>query len=61
MLARSNKKVKDIHHAKFNGAIREDFPPIDNLCLDPQTRASFKDKLIGEILGAYAETFDLID
>lgn len=60
-LARSNKKVKDIHHVEFNGAVREDSPPIDNLCLDPQTRASVKEKLIGEILGAYAEAFDLTD
>ena len=59
-LVRSNKKVKDIHHAEFNGAVRE-VPPIDNLHPDPLTRASFKDKLIREIPGAYAETFDLID
>ncbi|KAF3972916.1 hypothetical protein CMV_003627 [Castanea mollissima] len=48
-LARSNKKVKGIHHAEFNGAGREEDSPIDKLRPEPQTIASFKDKLIGEI------------
>nr|POE44978.1 hypothetical protein CFP56_79692 [Quercus suber] len=60
-LAHSNKKVKDIHHVEFNGAVKEGSPPIDNLRLDHQTRASFKDKLIGEIPGAFVEAFDLTD
>lgn len=58
-LACCNKKVKDIHHAKFNGAVREGSPPIDNCRPEPQTKASFNDKLIGELPGAYAEAFDL--
>ena len=60
-LAQSNKKVKDIHHADFNNDIREEPCPIRDTGLSSQGRKSFKDKLVGEIPGAFAEAFDLID
>nr|POE58473.1 hypothetical protein CFP56_29536 [Quercus suber] len=58
-LAQSNKKVKDIHDADFNDGTREEpclaRDPSQNL----QGRKSFKDKLVGEIPGAFAEAYDL--
>ena len=60
-LARSNKKVKDIHHADFNNGTREEPCPIRVPGLSSQVRKSFKDKLVGEIPGAFAEAFDLTD
>ena len=52
-LTKSNKKVKDIHHANFME---------DNVNVEKELswgkgyashQISFKDKLVGEILGAY--------
>ena len=60
-LARSNKKVKDIHHADFNNDIREEPCPFRDTDRSSQGRKSFKDKLVGEIPGAFAEAFDLTD
>ena len=54
-LVRSNKKGKDSHHTiKENNLIhpgRSTYPP----------KLSFKDKLVGEILGAYSQAFAFSD
>ena len=47
-LACSKKKVKDIHHAKFSGAVREDFPPIDNFALTLKLELPSKTNLEGK-------------
>lgn len=60
-LARSNKKVKDINHAEFNGGSRASLPPLGNQATSPNAKPSFKDKLVGEIPGAFAQAFDLND
>nr|POF20341.1 hypothetical protein CFP56_66449 [Quercus suber] len=52
----SNKKIKEGHHASFKGGEKTDIGPR----LDQGfVRKSFKDKLIGEIPGAYSQAFDL--
>ena len=56
--ARSNKKVKDIHHAEFNEGPRERSPPPFVQSFEPVDRASFKEKLVGEMPGAYAKAFE---
>lgn len=64
-LARSNKKVKDWHHDGFKDGpcdrSGENSPPIG--CSEPPnvSRTSFKDTLIGTILGAFAKAFDYAD
>ena len=60
-LARSKKKVKDVHHSDF----------IDGACENSHSQAfqntwgatqtTFKEKLVGEIPGAYAKAFDFTD
>ena len=51
-LARINKKVKDVHHASFNEGELSGFGE------KPSTpKISFKDKLVGEIPGAYSWAF----
>lgn len=60
-LTRSNKNVKEISHAEFNGRTRIGSPPPENQYSEVTTKTSFKDKLIGEILRAYAQAFDLTD
>ena len=60
-LARSNKKVKDFSHAEFNGGSRASSPTLENQARGPNTKPSFKDKLVGEIPGAFAQAFDLTD
>ena len=57
-LARSNKKVKDIHHAEFNEGPWESSPPLGYQSSDSFVKASFKDKLVGEMSGAYVKAFD---
>ena len=57
-LARSNKKVKDIHHAEFNEGLRESSPPPRYQSSDSFAKTSFNDKLIGEMSGAYVKAFD---
>ena len=57
-LARSNKKVKDIHHAEFNEGPWESSPPLGYQSFDSFVKASFKDKLVGEMSGAYVKAFD---
>lgn len=60
-LDRSNKKVKDVHHANFNenqghflGA-----PFVGNEQVP--LKFSFKEKLLGDIPGAYKQAFDFTD
>ena len=60
-LARSNKKVKDITHAEFNGGSRASSPSSESQATGFTNRTSFKDKLVGEILGAFAKAFNLTD
>ncbi|XP_075654038.1 uncharacterized protein LOC142624363 [Castanea sativa] len=60
-LARSNKKVKDINHAEFNGGYRASSPSMGNQATGFNAKPSFKDKLVGEILGVFAQAFDCID
>ena len=54
-LVRSNKKGKDLHHAIKENSLtllgRSTYPP----------KLSFKDKLVGEILGAYSQAFAFSD
>ncbi|KAK9986529.1 hypothetical protein SO802_031480 [Lithocarpus litseifolius] len=56
-LSRSKKKVKDGHHAEFNEGVSENglFPRSNNAWVS--LNKSFKEKLIGEIPGAYAQAF----
>ena len=56
-LSRSKKKVKDVHHANFSEGIGENgfSPRSNNAWVSPSK--SFKEKLIGEIPGAYAQAF----
>ena len=60
-LARSNKKVKDSHLANFmedNANAVGETPWMKDT---GNTQASFKDKLVGEIPGAYRQAFDFTD
>nr|POE45444.1 hypothetical protein CFP56_20116 [Quercus suber] len=57
-LARSNKKVKDIHHSGFNEGPRESSPSPVFQNSESFNRASFKEKLVGEMPGAYVKAFD---
>ena len=54
-LARSKKKVKDVHHASFNDGSNENelSQNQQNAWFSPKD--SFKDKLVGVIPGAYAK------
>ena len=60
-LSRSKKKVKEGHHADFNEALHEN----GHLQGGPSSwgaeKKTFKDKLVGEIPGAYAKAFDFSD
>ena len=60
-LARSNKKVKDCRHAEFNEGPSDDSPLRNNHNHWNQANASFRDKLVGEIPGAFAHAFDFTD
>ena len=60
-LARSNKKVKDSHHAEFNEGPSDGYPPQNNSNHWNQSNVSFRDKLVGEIPGAFAHAFDFTD
>ena len=57
-LARSNKKVKDIHHADFNNGSREGSPSPVSHNTESSFGGSFKDKLIGDIPGAFVKAFE---
>ena len=60
-LARSNKKVKDYHQAGFDDESSEGSP--HQLVQDTwaHSKVSFKDKLVGQIPGAFVQAFDLSD
>lgn len=60
-LTRNNKKVKDSHHANFRNRSGEDSLSQGNQSPWNGPKASFKDKLVGEILGAFAQVFDFSD
>lgn len=54
-LARSKKKVKDVRHAGFHDG-HESGPSSPNHGVGPWNQStSLKDKLVGEILGAYTQ------
>ena len=56
-LARSNKKVKDVKHAGFREKMGSG-PSSPNHGQGPWNRSTtFKDKLIGEIPGAFTQAF----
>ena len=57
-LARSNKKVKGYHHAEFNVGSRESSPAPGQQNTGSFAKASFKEKLVGEMPGAYVNAFD---
>ena len=60
-LAHSNKKVKDVSHVDFEGHIREgqtSFPLSPRNARHP---LSFRDKLVGEIPGAYVQAFNFTE
>ena len=57
-LARSNKKVKDYHHVEFNDGSKESSPAPGQQSSGSFAKASFKEKLVGEMPGAYVSAFD---
>ena len=60
-LARSKKKVKDVKHAGFSeGNESGSSSPVKGLGPWNQSM-SFKDKLVGEIPGAYIQAFNFED
>ena len=60
-LARSNKKVKDSRHAEFNEGPSEGSPSRNNHNHWSKENASFRDKLVGKIPGAFAHAFGFTD
>ena len=63
-LARSNKKVKGGHHEGFKDGFydRSGEPLPSEWSRQPFAKdASFRDKLVGTIPGAFAKAFDLTD
>ena len=60
-LSRSKKKVKEVHHAEFvDGASeRGHFHGLQDTW--GSNRRTFKEKLVGEMPGAYATAFDFTD
>ena len=60
-LTRSNKKVKNVNHTDY-GEGQDAMPPSPNHSFSPWNRAvSFKDRLMGEIPGAFSQAFKLVD
>lgn len=60
-LTKSNKKVKDFHHANFMEDNANDGKELSWGKGRATHQISFKDKLVGGILGAYRQAFDLMD
>ena len=60
-LSRSTKKVKDIHHVDFSEISSENGHSPRSFRERVLPNKSFKDKLVGEIAGAYAQAFDFTD
>ena len=57
-LARRKKKVKDYHHAEFNVGSRESSPAPGQQNTGSFAKASFKEKLVGEMPRDYVNAFD---
>nr|POF10944.1 uncharacterized protein CFP56_16060 [Quercus suber] len=57
-LFRSKKKVKEGHHADFHDGLSESGHSQGGQSSWGAVKKTFKDKLVGEILGAYAKAFD---
>ena len=53
--------MKDINHAESNSGSWANSPPLGNQVPEFSVKTSFKDKLVGEIPGAFAQVFDLTD
>ena len=53
-LVRSNKKVKNVSHAEFDGHMNEDQATFAGMRSITRHPLSFKDRLVGEIPGAYS-------
>ena len=60
-LSRSKKKVKEGHHADFNEGLSESGQSQGAQSSWGAKKKTFKDKLVGEIPGAYAKAFDFSD
>nr|POE71751.1 hypothetical protein CFP56_31854 [Quercus suber] len=60
-LFRSNKKVKEGHHADFHDGLSESGHSQGGQSSWGAVKNTFKDKLVGEIPGAYAKAFDFSD
>nr|POF12560.1 uncharacterized protein CFP56_20045 [Quercus suber] len=62
-LARSNKKAKDVNHAGFSNGKGMGIPQPEQVheFRPPSSPPSFKDKLVGEILGAYTQAFNFAE
>nr|POE55904.1 hypothetical protein CFP56_76274 [Quercus suber] len=60
-LSRSKKKVKDVHHADFNDGASDGGHSQSHQNAWGSTRASFKEKLVGEMPRAFAKAFDFSD
>lgn len=57
-LAHSNKKVKDVCHLEFDGHMNEGQSSCPLSQGSFRHPLSFRDKLVGDILGAYKQTFN---
>lgn len=62
-LAQSNKKVKDVNHAGFGDGNEVERPCLDQVHVlrPPSLPPSFKEKLVGEIPGAYTQAFNFAE
>ena len=60
-LSRSKKKVKEGHHADFNDGLGESGHSQGGQSSWGAAKKTFKDKLVGEIPGAYVKAFDFSD
>ena len=60
-LSRSKKKVKVVHHANFNEGLSESGHSQGHQNAQGLPKRSFKDKLVGEIPGAFTKAFEFID
>lgn len=60
-LSRSKKKVKDVHHAEFHDGSSDGDHSQGHQNAWGSSRASFKDKLVGEIPGAFAKAFNFAE
>lgn len=57
-LARSNKKVKNVSHVDFDRHMNAGHSASSSVTRHP---LSFKDKLVGEIPGAYSQAFNFTE